>query len=55
MAASIPAERSTITAKYAVDIVQATRYPSRWNLADLEGVLALGASPRATLALVRGA
>jgi MoxR-like ATPase len=41
--------------KYAVDIVQATRYPTRWNLADLEGVLALGASPRATLALVRGA
>jgi len=41
--------------KYAVDIVQATRYPTRWNLNDLEGVIALGASPRATLALVRGA
>jgi MoxR-like ATPase len=41
--------------QYAVDLVQATRHPDRFNMADLEPVIALGASPRATLALVRGA
>jgi MoxR-like ATPase len=41
--------------KYAVDLVQATRYPERWNLADIGPLIALGASPRATLGLVRGA
>jgi len=41
--------------QYAVDLVQATRNPERFNLADLQPLLALGASPRASLALVRGA
>ena len=41
--------------KYAVDLVQATRHPDRWNLADLAPLVALGASPRASLGLVRGA
>jgi MoxR-like ATPase len=41
--------------QYAVDLVQATRTPAKAGMADLEPVIALGASPRATLALVRGA
>ncbi len=41
--------------QYAVDLVQATRLPARYNLADMEPMIALGASPRASLALVRGA
>jgi MoxR-like ATPase len=46
-------ERSV--AQYAVDLVQATRHPVNYGLPDLATVIALGASPRATLALVRGA
>jgi len=42
-------------AQYAVDVVQCTRHPERFGLGDLDGVIALGASPRATLNLVRGA
>ncbi len=42
-------------AQYAVDLVQATRHPAHHNLADLAPSIALGVSPRATLALVRGA
>ena len=41
--------------QYAVDLVQATRTPAKAGMADLAPVIALGASPRATLALVRGA
>jgi MoxR-like ATPase len=41
--------------QYAVDLVQATRYPDRAGMQDIAPMLALGASPRATLALVRGA
>ena len=41
--------------QYAVDLVQATRTPAQAGMADLAPVIALGASPRATLALVRGA
>ena len=41
--------------QYAVDLVQATRTPAHAGMADLAPVIALGASPRATLALVRGA
>jgi len=41
--------------QYAVDLVQATRTPAEAGMADLAPVIALGASPRATLALVRGA
>ena len=42
-------------AQYAVDLVQATRHPTNYNLVDLAPTIALGVSPRATLALVRGA
>ena len=31
--------------QYAVDLVQCTRYPARFNLADLSTVIGLGASP----------
>ena len=41
--------------QYAVDLVQASRHPDRVGMADLTSMIALGASPRATLALVRGA
>ena len=41
--------------QYAVDLVQASRHPDRAGMADLTSMIALGASPRATLALVRGA
>ncbi|MEY2554102.1 MAG: MoxR-like ATPase, partial [Ilumatobacteraceae bacterium] len=41
--------------QYAVDLVQATRTPAAAGMSDLVPVIALGASPRATLALVRGA
>jgi MoxR-like ATPase len=42
-------------AQYAVDLVQCTRTPQRFGLADLTTVIGLGASPRASLNLVRGA
>jgi MoxR-like ATPase len=41
--------------QYAVDLVQCTRMPERFGLADLSTVIGLGASPRASLNLVRGA
>ena len=41
--------------RYAVDLVQCTRYPGRFGLNDLETVIGLGASPRASLNLVKGA
>ncbi|MEM8745631.1 MAG: MoxR family ATPase [Actinomycetota bacterium] len=41
--------------KYAVDVVQCTRTPAAFGLGDLDGVIGLGASPRATINLVRGA
>ena len=41
--------------RYAIDLVQCTRHPDRWGLGDLGAVIGLGASPRATLNLVRGA
>jgi MoxR-like ATPase len=42
-------------AQYAVDLVQATRNPSWFGLAELGPSIALGSSPRASLNLVRGA
>jgi MoxR-like ATPase len=42
-------------AQYAIDLVQATRHPERFGLADLGPTIGLGVSPRATLNLVRGA
>jgi MoxR-like ATPase len=41
--------------QYAVDLVQCTRTPERFGLGDLSTVIGLGASPRASLNLVRGA
>ena len=41
--------------QYAVDLVQCTRNPARFGLSDLSTVIGLGASPRASLNLVRGA
>jgi len=52
-ASTVHVDRSV--AQYAVDLVQATRHPVGYGLPDLATVVALGASPRATLALVRGA
>lgn len=46
-------DRSVI--RYAVDLVHATRDPVKFGMPDLEPVVGLGASPRASLALVRGA
>ncbi len=40
---------------YAVDVVQATRRPAAFGLGDLDDLVELGASPRASLGLVRGA
>ena len=42
-------------AKYAIDLVQATRDPARFRLDELRRWIALGVSPRATLNLIRGA
>jgi MoxR-like ATPase len=52
-AAAVFVDRSV--QQYAVDLVQATRHPERFGMPDLGPVIALGGSPRATLALVRGA
>jgi MoxR-like ATPase len=41
--------------EYAVSLVLATRDPARFNLPELEELLAFGASPRASLGLVAGA
>jgi MoxR-like ATPase len=38
---------------YIVDLVRATRTPAHYGLASLEPLIELGASPRATLALIR--
>ncbi len=42
-------------AQYAVDLVQATRKPDLFGLAELQPSIGLGASPRASLNLVKGA
>lgn len=41
--------------RYIVDIVFATRFPADYGLADLTGVIAFGASPRASISLARAA
>jgi MoxR-like ATPase len=41
--------------QYIIDIVFATRYPQKHNLAKLENLIQLGASPRATIALIKAA
>jgi MoxR-like ATPase len=40
---------------YAVNLVLATREPTRFNLPELEELISFGASPRASLGLVAGA
>ena len=40
---------------YIVDLVQATRDPARAELSSLEGMIELGASPRASIWLMKGA
>ncbi len=42
-------------ADYAVRLVLATREPARYGLDDLQGLIAFGASPRASIGLVEGA
>lgn len=39
--------------RYIVDIVFATRFPADYNLNDLTGIIAFGASPRASISLAR--
>lgn len=38
--------------KYIIDIVFATRYPEKYNLAELKNLIELGSSPRATINLI---
>jgi MoxR-like ATPase len=40
---------------YAVSLVDATRRPGRWNLADLGPYVSYGASPRGSINLIHGA
>ena len=40
---------------YIVDIVFATRFPSEYNLKDLQNIISFGASPRASIGLARAA
>ncbi len=41
--------------KYIVDLVFATRFPADYGLNDLTGIIAFGASPRASISLARAA
>lgn len=41
--------------RYIVDIVFATRFPSEYNLPDLQSIISFGASPRASIGLARAA
>lgn len=41
--------------RYIVDIVFATRFPAEYGLNDLSGIIAFGASPRASISLARAA
>jgi MoxR-like ATPase len=41
--------------KYILDIVFATRYPERYNLADLKNLISFGASPRGSINLAMAA
>ncbi|MFP6640047.1 MAG: MoxR family ATPase, partial [Myxococcota bacterium] len=62
-AADILAARSTVgqlfvdekARNYIVDLVQATREPAQAGLAELEGLIEHGASPRASIALMKAA
>ena len=41
--------------KYILDIIFATRYPERYNLAQLKGLISFGASPRGSINLAKAA
>ncbi len=41
--------------KYILDIIFATRYPERYNLADLKNLISFGASPRGSINLAMAA
>lgn len=41
--------------RYIVDIVFATRFPGDYNLGELKSIISFGASPRASIGLVRAA
>jgi MoxR-like ATPase len=51
IAGSLPVEEGVVD--YALRLVEATRHPARFGLPQLDGLLAYGASPRASIALVR--
>jgi MoxR-like ATPase len=53
IAREVFADRATIA--YAVGLVDATRNPARYGLAELEPLIQFGASPRASLGLVQAA
>jgi MoxR-like ATPase len=53
VAREVFADRATMA--YAVALVDATRHPARYGLADLEPLIQFGASPRASLGLVQAA
>jgi MoxR-like ATPase len=40
---------------YAVKLISATRFPERYSLEKLKGLLSFGASPRASIGLIEGA
>ncbi len=41
--------------KYILDIIFATRFPGRYNLSNLEGLISFGASPRGSINLAKAA
>ncbi len=41
--------------KYILDIIFATRFPSRYNLSNLDGLISFGASPRGSINLAKAA
>jgi MoxR-like ATPase len=41
--------------KYILDIIFATRYPEKYNLPDLQGLISFGASPRGSINLAMAA
>lgn len=41
--------------QYIADIVFATRYPDRYGLAELKGLITFGGSPRASISLAKAA
>ncbi|WP_152286104.1 AAA family ATPase [Flavicella marina] len=41
--------------KYILDIIFATRYPEKYNLADLKPLIGFGASPRGSISLAKAA